>query len=153
MTQEEALTVLAVLTAAYPTTEITEPTVKIYVKFLLDIPYEAAYNAVLKLIAQSKWFPSVAELRETAFEIMHNIPSAEEAWGEVIELIHTIGFYGQPKFSNPLIIKTIKAIGGWGKLCNSENIEIDRANFMRVYENYRKQTFIIPISNNPQIIH
>lgn len=140
MTLDEALKIMAVLTAAYPQAEIQEETIQIYTKFLLDLPFEAGQAGALELIAKSKWFPSVAELRQMAVEMLseNDIPTPGEAWGEVVRQLHSVGYYGRPSFSHPAIVKAVKAMG-WYELCVSENMVADRAHFMRIYEGYRER--------------
>ena len=138
MTSKQALQIIGVLTAAYPRTDIQEETVEIFSRFLLDLPYEVGQMAALKLIGESKWFPSVAELRQGAIEVAstNQLPSAAEAWGEVKNQMRFTGYYGTPSFSHSLITKTVEAFG-WQGLCVSENIIADRAHFLKIYESYR----------------
>lgn len=140
MTHEETLKIMALLTAAYPQANIEEETIQIYIKFLLDLPCEAGQAAALELIASSRWFPAVAELRQAAVEAMpeNQIPGPGEAWGEVVGQLRAVGWYGRPSFSHPAITKAVKAMG-WRELCMSENVVADRAHFLRIYENYQER--------------
>lgn len=140
MTHNESIKILAVLTAAYPQVEIQEETIEIYTKFLLDLPYEAGQAAALEVIARSKWFPSIAELRQAAVGMLpkNDVPNSGEAWGEVVRQLHSVGYYGRPSFSHPAVAKAVKAIG-WYELCVSENPTADRAHFLRIYEGYRER--------------
>lgn len=74
----------------------------------------------------------IAYIREYAF-IDQNRLSAAEAWGEVICQVESIGYYGKPVFSTPIIEKAVKCVG-WRNICMSENIGVERAHFMRAYE-------------------
>lgn len=138
MTPEEAIKIMATLTAAFPRTEIGEQTILVYAKFLADIPYEAGQAAILNLIAGSKFFPTVAELRQAALKLIpgKQLPTPEEAWGEVSTQIRVNGYYRVPVFSHPVIEQAVKAMG-WQELCTSENGIADRAHFMRIYESFR----------------
>jgi len=139
LTPDEALKVLSVLTAAYPNVNIPEETAQIYVKFLLDLPYEAGKAAALSLIAESKYFPTIAELRQAALAVSGNdLPSPGEAWGEVVAQMKEAGIYRRPRFSHPVIEKAVQAIG-WQELCLSENQIADRVHFMRIYESYAER--------------
>jgi predicted CoA-binding protein len=87
--------------------------------------------------ASSKWFPSVAELRGVALEIQaraRGIPTAAEAWVEVMGQVRAHGYYGEPVFSYPLIQQAIDGLGGWRNLCAGTNQVADRAHFLRIYE-------------------
>lgn len=140
MTREEALKILSVLSAAYPNFQLTEETGELYIRLLSDLPYEKLQAAVLAHIAQSKYFPTIAELRKIATELIpdERIPSPMEAWGEVMKQIRNVGHYGTPTWSHPVIAKTVSAFG-WRELCFSENPVADRAHFLKMYEQYAER--------------
>lgn len=138
MTNNEAAKVIATLTAAYPRMEMSEETSKLYARFLQDLEYPKAQAAVVRLIANSKFFPTVAEIREAAFRVEQpDLPLPGEAWEEVMRQIRDVGYIGTPNFSHPLIGKAVQAMGGWIKLCQSEEGMVDRAHFLKVFEGYR----------------
>ena len=86
MTEIEAAKLIKVLQEAYPRAEFTEGRIEVYTLMLSDLPYEAAQKAVLKLIATSQWLPTIAEIRRTAAEYMHDpIPDVDEAYQEARE--------------------------------------------------------------------
>lgn len=143
---------LSVLTAAYPDKSLEDETVKLYLRFLSDIPFHYGQAAALNMIAESKWFPSVAELRKEAVSLMpdHQIPSAAEAWGEVMEQIRKAGYYGIPEFTHPVVKQAVKTMG-WRNLCMmEEGAYTDRAHFMKIYDSLAsketKQSLQIPDS-------
>ncbi len=117
-------------------------TMRLYQRLLDDLPLDALEQAVLRHIATSKWFPTVAELRSAAGEIVH--PSAAEqtaleAWGDVLETfvsgeyIFDVFLKRLPTFRNPLTQAAVTALGGWGYLGQSDNAVADRARFVEVY--------------------
>lgn len=138
MTRQEAVTLVGMLSAAYPKYEITRPTIRLYEDFLQDLPFDLARAAVAKHITTSTFFPTVAELREAALSMTDTAPVAADAWTEVLNEIARVGMYDKPNFSHPAIEKTVKAIG-WRNLCMSEQIGVERAHFMRIYGDYRKR--------------
>lgn len=139
MTQEqEIIQCLAMLKLAYPRQELEEGTIDIYEMALCDIDPALLKTAVLQHIAASKWFPTVAELRESALGIVNYATgqvTAGEAWGELMAMFRRgYSHYRVPDFAEqPLIGKALAAIGGWGYLCASENTVADRARFIEVY--------------------
>lgn len=139
MTSLEAAKVIATLIAAYPRIEISEETTKLYAKFLQDLDYKQVQAAVVKHIAISPYFPTIAELRQAALDVIQDnrAPLPGEAWAEVAQQMRDIGYTGRPTFSHPLIEKTVQAMGGWIALCQSEDGMVDRAHFLKVYESYR----------------
>ncbi len=138
MTEKEAITLVGMLFAAYPKFEVPKATIKLYQQFLQDLDFDLARAAVAKHIALSQYFPTVAELRDAALSLTNRTPSSADAWCEVMEQISMTGSYGVPKFSHPAIKKAVKAIG-WTNLCWTEEIGVERAHFMKIYEVYRKR--------------
>jgi hypothetical protein len=135
-TFETITKVLAVISAAYPNFDLKPETVKVYLKLLADLPDELLEEASLLHIAQSTYFPTVAELRAAAFELLESQnphPNGVEAWGEVEDQIHRVGYTGQPVFQHPLTAQLVSAMG-WQNLCRSENLVADRAHFLTAYE-------------------
>jgi hypothetical protein len=118
-------------------------TLLLYERLLSDLPDEALRTAALRHIATSKWFPTVAELRTAAAEIV-NPSSAEqtaiEAWGDVVDTFGSGECYAgenlikAPVFNNPLTTRAVRALGGWVHLCHSDNEPADRARFIQVFE-------------------
>ncbi len=104
-----------------------------------DLPLRALEAAVLMHVSTNRWFPTIAELREAALSVREGgIPTAVEAWAEVMKAFEFVGYYGIPQWSHPAITKTVDAMG-WQNLCLSENAMADRAHFMRLYETYAKR--------------
>lgn len=107
----------------------------LWCELLKDLDGELLRAAALQHVATSKWFPSVAELREAAADIVnpdHRL-TAMEAWGEVVSQIRSIGSYGRPQFSNPIIRRMVSDMG-WANLCASEMPVADRARFIDGYQ-------------------
>lgn len=134
--------VLIVLSSAYPRFDITQPTIRIYEEVLADIPPEILQLAAKAVISESVFFPTVAELRKKAFEIMedqHSLPSAFEAWSEARRYLsegrgHPIIGNGRDWDIDPLLDKVVRNVGGWRHLATSENLAADRARFIQAYE-------------------
>jgi hypothetical protein len=133
---------LGFLSMLYPRFELSQATLAAYVKVLGDLPAELIQAAAQDIGSRSTFFPAAAELRAAAFQLVEKssgLPTAYEAWGEVMKGMRTTGSWGVPEFSNPLIMKTVNAIGGWRLLCMSENNAADRARFVAAYDIYVKR--------------
>lgn len=63
---------LSFLVAAYPTANVSEQTSTLYAAALVQLPYGLAMEAATALVAESRWFPTLAELLARA--------SAVQAW-------------------------------------------------------------------------
>lgn len=127
------------LVIAYPDANVPIETQRVYKEALADIPDEALKLATTQIIATSKWFPKIAELREAAARLMTNEAgrlSAGEAWAVFKKLSNH--YANDEPLSleaevDPVIRKTINAMG-WKYLCASEDGMADRAHFMKTYD-------------------
>lgn len=140
--------VLSLLLDAYPNQFKDDPaqkvqTLKIYAQALADIPADLLKASVLNHITLSKWFPTIAELRQSAAGLVMKAaghPDALTAWGEVAHQLRYVGSWGAPQFTDPLIQRAVQAVGGWKMLCASENQASDRARFIQAYETFINRT-------------
>lgn len=139
-TEVEVKRALAILSVTYPNYNFSKEAVAIYISMLKDIPAPALEAGVKQHIATSKWFPTVAELREAALRLTtDSLPSASEAWGEVTEQMRRVGSWGKPEFSHELVEKAVSYSGGWKYLCASEVQGIERSNFLKTYNTLHKR--------------
>lgn len=130
---------LRAISGAYPTFELTDDRVSIYVKLLADLDAEALIAACQQHIATSKFPPTVAELREACASLTRPaLPAWADAWGEVLDAIRRVGYLGRPSFSHPLITQAVQGMGGWKLLCAMEISETatQRAQFRDMYNAY-----------------
>ncbi len=114
--------------------KITQILLEAYWKSIEDIPDELAYKIFDQAIAMCKFFPKPADLRELAFGTADKDP-AELAWAKVYSACSHIGFYDSVEFDDPVIHSVIKAMGGWPKLCmtNESEMKWKRKEFITLY--------------------
>lgn len=127
--------ILKQLMAAYPNGQATRETVAVYDRLLADIPPADLQTVIDQCIAECKFLPTVAEIRERWHALTSNLGrlSATDAWGMVKAEIRRVGSWGTPTFDDPLIAKVVRNMG-WLELCASESPEgVDRAQFERAY--------------------
>jgi len=107
----------------------------IWKQTLGDLDGDLLRASALKIISTSKWFPSVAELRDAALDIAEpeKRRTGIEAWGDVVKEIHRVGSYGAPYFTDDLVAEVVKMLD-WQTLCLSEEQTADRARFIAGYE-------------------
>lgn len=111
----------------------------LWIQLLADLDGDTLRVATLKHVSESKWFPSIAELREQAASILcPNSKTAIEAWGDVVRAFHNFGQYQTPKFDDEITAEVVRDLG-WVELCNSEMPEADRARFIQGYEAMTKR--------------
>ena len=137
-TRDEVIKLMAVITLAYPNYEIKDGQPELYYMMLQDMDYSLLEAAAQQLIGISKFYPSIAEWRQTALDLKvkaANIPTAAEAWHEMKQSFRGFGDGSEPEWSHPLIAETVRLIGyyhlGHYDLANES---YERTNFFKVYE-------------------
>ena len=127
--------ILRQLVSAYANTQVTTETFAVYDRLLSDIPPADLQAVVDQCIAECKFLPTVAEIRERYHALTRTMGTltAGDAWGQVKAEIRRIGSWGTPAFADPVIAKVVRNMG-WLELCTSESPEgVDRAQFERAY--------------------
>ncbi len=138
-TKPEVVKLMTIMALAWPRYELPKQAFDVYFRILQDLPSEALETASHHLMASSTFFPSISEWRKAAVDLMTpTVPTEFEAWQEVMDQLRIIGSYGIPKFSHPLIGRTVETIG-WKQLCASEKLEYDRAHFFKAYAALRER--------------
>lgn len=139
MTQSEALKLVAILKAAYPRQPTDAATSEVYAGFLADLDYEAANEAIRRIITTSRFFPTIAEIREEVAENAVGLPSTTEALALVLER-HRLS--DEEHAANPLppaVQKAYRIVGGGWAFRTSENPVALRAQFRDAYESIRRE--------------
>lgn len=142
MNNDTILDCMIMLQSAYPRTNVSKETMRIYEVALADIDPGLLETAVLRHISISKWFPTIAELRQGVTELILEAEGhldGPEAWGMVTQEIRRVGHWGRPELSDH-VRRAINAIGGWQELCLSENAVADRARFIEAYNIIHQRT-------------
>lgn len=136
MTLPEASKLMAYLAAMYRE-RVPDETVAGWADALRTVPFERAMVAARKHVATSAFFPKVAEIIKPIAEVEVGLDDGEQQWLEVRRAISRWGRYRGWEFSNPITARVVEAIGK-DDLCNSENLAVERAHFMRIYGSYHR---------------
>lgn len=144
MNRKEIINLLGIATANFPNLQQKEmmPTAVLWEKALSDISYDVAEKALLKVLSTSKFFPTIADLRDAATQITQpRTLDAMEAWGLINEAIRKFGYYRQAEAVDFLpneVAEMVKRFT-WRELCLSENVETLRAQFRMAWETQSKR--------------
>lgn len=117
---------------------------QVYFDALSDLPFDVAMLAAKKVIAtlENPFLPMPAVFRGVAVEITSpKIPTAGEAYEEVLRAIRNFGGYREKEALeslSPVTLKAVKAVG-WKSICYSEEPDIIRAQFRKAYEALEKR--------------
>lgn len=134
MLESEAMKRVIALAAIYPNAKTTPEMFEGYASLLKDLEPDVLNAACEMAVRESEsFFPSVGMILRLAQTITQPTQISEaDAWGQVMDAIKKIGFYGQPKFDDPVVARAVE-IMDWPTLCSSENVVADRAHFMKIY--------------------
>lgn len=162
--RDDLLRALGRLAALHPRLDISEDTIEAYADELDDLPLLAVMTGIKTMARTSKFFPSVAEIRESAVLGPLGQDLADEAWIEVKREARRVGFNrpaifrnGEflpaevPKFSSPMIAAAANAVG-WELICGGDDSKgFIRSQFVKAFnallerETKAKQGGVLPI--------
>lgn len=139
----EIAEILMLIKAAWP--QFTANQGRVYRKMLDDVPIPVLHKAVEACVRESRFLPTIAEIREKAEAVYKQAkgiesPDASRAWGEVMREISHTGSYGKPKFTDPLTTEAVKRMG-WRSICNADisTTSVQRAQFIKIYDTIEKR--------------
>jgi hypothetical protein len=134
MTREEAARIIHALAAAFPSANIPTETVAIYVENLIDLPVDDGMIAASNLIRTENWFPPIAKIRSETRRVGGALsPSREQAWLEVEMAMRHKGRGKRVEWSHDAISESVRTMG-WTNMCLSENLDVVRGQFFKVYD-------------------
>lgn len=140
----EIVKVLNLLRIAYPhierdkTPDQIEQMFDLYVEMLIDIDVLLLKVAAKQYIAEGKFFPTVADLRNGVLALKTaaaNEPDAEQAWDELMRQIsrHGYSYWSETTWSTDAVRETAKLF--WHDACKTdiESLPTVRAQFRNAY--------------------
>lgn len=141
MTRDEFTPILAGIIAVYPNFKVAESTesIEFWYRMLEDLTRDEFALAVDRYILKSPFPPTIADLRKCAAEKPELKRDWSLGWGLVLEAIRKFGYYNEEAALSYLAEKDIMTAEvvrrlGFQNLCQSENLQNDRANFRMAYE-------------------
>lgn len=153
MTNKEISALIALTAANFPNMQERDmrPTANLWRELLSDIPFEVAKTAIVKVLVTTKFWPTVAEIREAAVSLTSpQILSPAEAWALVEQANDRYGYYkpieGMQSLP-PAVQEAVKAMGGFREVCASENPGVTRGQFLKMYEQFaarEKEMAVLP---------
>ena len=154
MMKTETVKLLAVISAAYPNMQVTEATVEIWHELLGDLKLNIALIAAKKLILESPYPPTIADIRKRAVEIMtppEDRIDAAEAWGEVMRALRVFGYYREAEALKSMSPRTAKVVRfmGWSEICLSEELGVVRGQFIKMYQQVAEREYkeqLLPVT-------
>jgi hypothetical protein len=144
MDRKQIINLLAIATANFPNLQTKDmgPTAMLWDKALTDMDYNTAEKALIKVLSTSRFFPTVADIREAASQITNpRVMDAMEAWGLIVQAIRRFGMYRQKEGldSLPDDVRAMANRFTWRELCLNENPDTLRAQFRMAWETQSKR--------------
>jgi len=138
MTKTDTVKLLAVISAAYPNMQITEATVALWHDLLGDLNFSLALTATKKLLLESPYPPTIADIRKQVADIttpQEDCIDAAKAWGEVERAIQYYGCYREVEALSSMSPQTAKVARyiGWREICLSEEPGVVRGQFLKMF--------------------
>jgi len=152
VTRAETAMLLALMAAAWPKFEPDDAKVALWHELFEDTDFRVAQVALKKLMLSSPYPPTIADMRREVLAVTtppEDRITPAEAWGMVSHAIRDYGSYREREGLEslpPVVRKTAEYIG-WRELCLSEEGEILRAQFMRMFQQVserRREEVLLP---------
>jgi len=144
MDKKQVAGLVAFAVSAYPNQQKQEQKLlcRAWELTLADMDYETAQTALAMVISRSKFFPTVAEIREAAAQLSGaNGMDWSEAWGLVARATHRFGYYQEEKGleSLPEPVRRMVKRFNWREICSTDNIDVIRGQFRMAWEGQSKR--------------
>jgi hypothetical protein len=137
---EDVATVLVYLAEAYGT-RLTEARIRIYANALADLTIDQVKSAASRAVRESRFFPSVAELRQMVDLTAED--AALVAWAGLQKQAADVGAYAQPNIDDPVAAASVVAVfGSWAAYCELEDgpqLSQKRQEFLAQYRATRRR--------------
>ena len=155
MTPQEFAKSMTFLGLAY-NKEFTKDQLNVWYSFFTDEEDQDFRKAITRLITKEKFMPSIADIKKEIAEIKH--PSLQlkpdEAWAKVDKAISKYGYYNADEAEasfDPFTAYVVRHMGGFRKICMSEDGDWTRKNFMRLFEDMSETKRELHLFSEPQM--
>lgn len=128
--------------------EVTQPMAAIYFSALANVSIDQVQEAMMTHMQNpdsGQFFPKPADLIKQMTGTTKQQDAAIEdkaaiAWACIERDIRRIGSYGTLKLDDKQALATVKAMGGWQSICQTETSKMEwkRKEFIRMYETFER---------------
>ena len=145
MTEAEILQLWAYMGQVWPEYRLPEDDVNyvarlgVWNDLLGELRQDEVRVAIVRLSAE-RFAPTPGQLRAECAKVRADaigeepLPSLEQAWHEVKSLVSSVGMYGEPQFSHPVVEWAMQGFG-WKDFCQSVDPDgVLRGQFRHFYE-------------------
>ncbi len=164
MTKKETVKLFGLISIAYPRdrafSEADSASRDLWFDMLKDFDFQVVQAALRKHISLSEFPPSIAEIRKYATEMISPpIMTAEEAWKVARDTMRKYGCSGAMNYTtgmtgierakkncDPTVWKVMEMMG-YRDMCLSENTDVIRGQFMKIWNNMSQRESEYRITN------
>lgn len=142
MKYDDFINAFSVVSEIYKS-EITQSVLNVYFTLLKQYDINDFKRVCVEIMREYKYntLPKPAEFIERLEPPKDDIEiKAIKAYDLAIRVMARFGVYESVSFSDKAINATIESLGGWVEFGNRENNDFLRANFIRIYKAYAKNT-------------
>lgn len=151
MTKSQAMKIVCVLFGSFPNARFTDQNFESYSEGIIDLDARTCGVAVQRLVATSKFLPSIAEIREAATAQQHGArKTGAEAYEDLLEAVQRHGgtpavrwVKGELRMQSPwpplepdVAAAMRQTWGSWADCCHAPDSQemADRARFIAAYD-------------------
>lgn len=139
MNEEQAVELIGLLVAAFPTPAWEKPTIRLWREELVDLDHRVTDTVVREWIRTHDQRPSIAAIRRgVADKQLGNLTGGklflppDEAWEYVQRHFGITGQYREFPDEHPLVKQAVERMG-WIAMCRSDNLDVLRGQFRMAY--------------------
>jgi hypothetical protein len=138
MSKAETAKIVIALAARFPASKVEKATIAAYVDDLAHVPLDILEAAIAKAVRKCGFFPALKDIFDAVDSIIpdgHIDP--EMVWEVIHRAIRDVGWYREPSFKDPLILRAIEgAMGSWKNLCEApiDDRPSNRARIIQAYQ-------------------
>ena len=159
MNRQEFVKIAMALKTFYPDPKFlpNNQAIELWSEQFEDVDYKTMQAVCNKWVAENKWAPTVADLRQYIAEIMTGeIPDWGEGWQQVMKAVSRYGWCNPEEAYAMMDEITREACRrvGFKEICTNENITASRAAFRDIYTEIAsraKKENLLPVGLRNQI--
>lgn len=145
MTPQETVIIISIINTAYPKFSIEtnkdkmKLTIQLWHELLGDMPYQIVQTAVKKLVLESPYPPTIADVRKRVMEVTQpREVDGADAWGQVMNAVKHFGYYRPDEALEGMTDRTKRVVKmiGYQEICMTEQdtLGVVRGQFLKMYE-------------------
>lgn len=145
MNKLETTKLFALISSLYPReaafANASRDMINAWALMLEDVPFSVAQTGLQAHVSTSPFPPSIAEIKGWSVKLNKQYMDASEAWGIARKAISEYGYKNKlkAKANTPADVWAVMERMGYEDMCLSENPDVIRGQFTRLWESRSKQ--------------